>query len=65
MRKLSKTFGDVLGDIKSPLIRAVRQKGLVAGIEIESEFGISKQEIAQALAKRGVLAKVTDSNTIR
>ena len=49
MKNLSKTFGDLLEDLSSPLIRGVGHKGLLGGIEIETDIGVNGPDVASAL----------------
>jgi ornithine--oxo-acid transaminase len=46
-----------------PLVREVRGKGLLIGVELES--AVDAHAIAEAMARRGVITKDTHRNTIR
>ncbi len=54
-----------LKEIKSPLIKIVRGKGLFAAIEIEEKPGQTAWEICLRMADKGLLAKPTHGNIIR
>ncbi len=49
--------------LSSPLIRAVRGRGLWAGVELDSS--VSAREVAERMAVRGVLTKDTHETVIR
>ncbi|MGI9227844.1 MAG: aminotransferase class III-fold pyridoxal phosphate-dependent enzyme, partial [Gammaproteobacteria bacterium] len=53
-----------LKQLKSPLIKSVRGKGLLTGIEIDSNY-ISGFEFCSALISRGLISKETHENIIR
>jgi ornithine--oxo-acid transaminase len=53
-----------LAKIDSPLISAVRGRGLFVGIEIDPERG-SAREVCEALMKRGLLSKETHETVVR
>ncbi|MFI4938706.1 MAG: ornithine--oxo-acid transaminase [Candidatus Berkiellales bacterium] len=53
-----------LRDIKSPLIKEVRGKGLWAGVEIDVKFATARQ-ICETMIKHGVLSKDTHQTVIR
>jgi ornithine--oxo-acid transaminase len=53
-----------LNDLKSPLIRDIRGRGLLTGIEIDPAYA-SAREICEALAAHGVLTKDTHGTVIR
>lgn len=50
--------------IPSPLIRAVRGRGLWVGVEIDPKLASARQ-LVEALARRGVLSKETHETVIR
>lgn len=64
----SKEMGDYLllrlGEIDSPLIKAIRGRGLFAGIEIEPSLGTAR-EVCEALMERGLLSKETHETVVR
>ena len=53
-----------LRKIDSPLIRAVRGRGLFIGLEIERSLG-SARAVCEALMKRGLLSKETNETVVR
>ena len=53
-----------LRKIDSPLIRAVRGRGLFIGLEIERSMG-SARAVCEALMKRGLLSKETHETVVR
>ena len=53
-----------LHKIDSPLIRAVRGRGLFVGLEIEPSLG-SARAVCEALMKRGLLSKETHETVVR
>ena len=53
-----------LRKIDSPLIRAVRGRGLFIGLEIERSLG-SARSVCEALMKRGLLSKETHETVVR
>lgn len=61
--KLGKYFQDKLKSIQSPLIKDVRGRGLLIGLEIDERF--PAHEICLRLLKHGVLTKETHHTTIR
>jgi ornithine aminotransferase len=52
-----------LRQIRSPLVRAVRGRGLWAGVELEPR--VSARDVVERLAQRGVLTKDTHGTVIR
>ncbi|MCP3906244.1 MAG: ornithine--oxo-acid transaminase, partial [Planctomycetes bacterium] len=62
--KLGNAFMDRLRTIDSPIIREVRGRGLLIGIELVPEAGGAKP-YCKALAKAGVLCKETSDHVIR
>jgi len=52
-----------LGRLRSPLIRAVRGRGLWAGVELDP--AVSARAVVERLAQRGVLSKDTHGTVIR
>ena len=53
-----------LRKIDSPLIRAIRGRGLFVGLEIERSLG-SARAVCEALMKRGLLSKETHQTVVR
>ena len=53
-----------LHKIDSPLIRAIRGRGLFVGLEIEPSLG-SARAVCEALMKRGLLSKETHETVVR
>ncbi len=53
-----------LNKIDSPLIRAIRGRGLFVGLEIEPSLG-SARAVCLALMKRGLLSKETHATVVR
>jgi ornithine--oxo-acid transaminase len=64
----SATLGErllgALATIRSPLIRAVRGKGLFVGVEVDSTH-VTAREIVDRLLARGVLSKDTHGTVVR
>ncbi len=57
-------FLERLQEIPSKVIKEVRGKGLLIGIEIKSEYGLARNYVHQ-LMQRGILAKDTHEKVIR
>ena len=53
-----------LKDIDSPLIKEVRGKGLLIGVEINSDIA-SAREVCEALMNKGLLTKETHETVVR
>ena len=53
-----------LRSIRSPVIKAVRGRGLWAGAEIDANFATAR-EVCEGLAKKGVLSKETHHTVVR
>jgi ornithine--oxo-acid transaminase len=62
--KMGTYFLDCLQEINNPLIKEVRGKGLMIGVEFFPEAGGARQYCKQ-LMKDGVLCKETHEHTIR
>jgi ornithine--oxo-acid transaminase len=62
---LGKILRQELKEIKSPLIKEVRGKGLLNAIEIKEQPGKTALEICLRMAEKGLLAKPTHGNIIR
>lgn len=62
--ELGSYFLSGLQSIKSPLIKAVRGKGLFIGVEIDAQY-CSAHEICLRLLKHGVLSKDTHHTVLR
>jgi ornithine--oxo-acid transaminase len=62
--KLGQHLQARLRALDSPAVAAVRGRGLLAGIEIATGHGTAR-EVAEALARRGVLTKDTHGTVIR
>jgi len=54
-----------LRDLKSPLIKEVRARGLFAGLEFHEGHGIDGTMFAKHLFKHGMLTKATHEMTVR
>ena len=67
-RERSAELGDYLitqlRRIDSPLIRAIRGRGLFIGLEVEPKLG-SARAVCEALMKRGLLSKETHETVVR
>lgn len=61
--KLGEYFLQQLRKIKSPLIKEVRGKGLLIGIEVQP--GVKARDLVMALLPHGVLTKETHNTVIR
>jgi ornithine--oxo-acid transaminase len=59
---LGELFAELLGKLPSAAVRAVRTRGLWAGIDLTERTG---REVCEGLLKRGVLAKDAHGKTIR
>ncbi len=53
-----------LQEIKSPIVKEIRGKGLLIGVEIKKEFGTARP-YCETLMKLGLLCKETHQQTIR
>ncbi|MHC5113844.1 MAG: ornithine--oxo-acid transaminase, partial [Planctomycetota bacterium] len=62
--EVGNAFMDRLRTIDSPIIKEVRGRGLLIGIELAAEAGGAKK-YCKALAKEGVLCKETSDHVIR
>lgn len=62
-RELGEHLLGRLRDVKSPLIRAVRGRGLWVGVELDAS--VSARKVAEQMARRGVLTKDTHETVIR
>lgn len=61
--KLGKYFREALRNIKSPLIKEVRGKGLMIGLEVDP--AVSAHDIVLKLLPHGILSKETHETVIR
>lgn len=61
--KLGKYFRDLLHAIDSPVIKEIRGKGLLIGVEVNK--GYSARNICLNLLKKGILTKETHETVIR
>ncbi len=57
-------FMKTLKEIKSPLIKEVRGKGLLIGVEVNSEIATAS-DVCEALMKKGILTKETHETVVR
>jgi len=62
--ELGAYFMDQLCQIKSPVVKEVRGKGLLIGVELYPEAG-GARKYCEMLQKKGILAKETHDNVIR
>ena len=62
--ELGRYFKGCLQQIKSPLIRSVRGKGLLIGVEINTDVAGGRR-VCEALADHGLLTKETHETVIR
>lgn len=62
--ELGRYFMERLVQIRSPLIKSVRGKGLLTGVEIDT-VQVSSRTICEALARNGILSKETHETVIR
>jgi len=63
-KELGEYFKKCLIDIDSPIVKEVRGKGLMIGVEIRKEYGTART-ICEKLMKEGILCKETHEQTIR
>jgi ornithine--oxo-acid transaminase len=56
---------NTLKNLKSPLIKSVRGKGLFIGLELMNDSKVDGDDLAYALMKRGFLTKSTHGYTVR
>jgi ornithine--oxo-acid transaminase len=61
---LGEYFLGCLRQVKNPLIKEIRGKGLMIGVELHEEAGGARR-FCEALAARGLLCKETHANVIR
>jgi len=62
--KMGDYFSASLRKIKSPLVKEVRGKGLLIGVELHPESGGARR-FCETLMAKGVLCKETHENTVR
>lgn len=62
--KMGEIFMEGLRNIKHPLIKEVRGRGLMIGVVIDTSH-ISARQVCEALMQKGILAKDTHSTVIR
>lgn len=62
--ELGEYFAEQLAEIGSPLVKEVRGRGLLIGVEMKKEAGGARR-FCEALQKRGILAKETHEHVIR
>lgn len=62
--ELGEYFAEQLAEIASPLVKEVRGRGLLIGVELKKEAGGARR-FCEALQKRGILAKETHEHVIR
>ncbi len=62
--EMGKYFKEGLKSLESPLIKEIRGKGLLIGVELKREYG-GARPYCQRLMEMGVLAKDTHGQTIR
>ena len=63
--KMGDLLQNSLKQLKSPLIKSVRGKGLFVGLEVVDDAKINGDDLAYALMKRGLVTKSTHGYTIR
>jgi ornithine--oxo-acid transaminase len=63
-QEMGEKFRDRLRDMNSPLLKEIRGKGLLIGVELHEEYGGAKP-YCKALMKLGVLCKETREHVIR
>ena len=65
--KMGTLFLELLKEIKNPLIKDVRGKGLFAAIELKQKdkIKVDANDLAYILQKNGMLCKSTHDHTIR
>ena len=63
--RLGQAFRDGLAQIRHPMLRSVRGKGLLNAIDIEPLNGAEAWDVCLKLAEKGLLAKPTHRDTIR
>jgi ornithine--oxo-acid transaminase len=62
--EMGEYFIEQLSEIPSPLVKEVRGKGLLIGVELKQSAGGARR-FCEALVTKGILAKETHVNTIR
>jgi ornithine--oxo-acid transaminase len=62
--KMGEYFSSQLKRIKSPIIKEIRGKGLLIGVELQPEAGGARR-FCEELMKQGLLCKETHEDTIR
>ena len=62
--KMGEYFQDQLAEINSPIVKEVRGRGLLIGVELKPEVGGARRYV-EALRDVGILSKETHVNTIR
>jgi ornithine--oxo-acid transaminase len=62
--ELGAWFMDQLRAIASPVVKDIRGRGLMIGVEIDSSFGPARP-FCEGLQARGILAKETHESVVR
>ena len=60
VKTTSKLMAQLLDEIKSPLLKGIQQKGLLAGLYLDPWLGVNAQAIAQRIGERGVITKAVN-----
>ena len=64
-QRLGQLFRDGLAQIKHPMLKSIRGKGLLNAMDIEPMDGTEAWDVCLKLAENGLLAKPTHRDTIR
>jgi ornithine--oxo-acid transaminase len=59
-----KYFVERLNEIHSPIVKEIRSRGLMVGVEIEKSFGTARK-YSEILLEKGMLCKETHDQTLR
>ncbi|KAI4453993.1 aminotransferase class iii [Holotrichia oblita] len=62
--ELGEYFKNKLKELNSPIVKEIRGKGLMIGVEIKTEFGTARP-YCEKLMEKGLLCKETHQQTIR
>lgn len=54
-----------VSNIKSPLIKEVRGRGLFVGLELRNDLKVDGNDLSKILMKKGLVTKATHDSTIR
>ncbi|NTW72477.1 MAG: ornithine--oxo-acid transaminase [Eubacteriaceae bacterium] len=62
--ELGKYFADEIKKLDSPIVKEIRARGLMIGVEIKQEYGTARK-FCELLMEEGILCKETHDQTLR